>query len=82
MPRQARTTLYERGGYTSAPRFREASPWTTSSIWSRPSGCFSSSASTPCCCAGCDMILDLIYAAAALGLGIYMVAALVRPDKF
>jgi len=28
------------------------------------------------------MILDLIYAAAALGLGIYMVAALVRPDKF
>jgi hypothetical protein len=28
------------------------------------------------------MIVDLIYAAAALGVGVYMVAALVRPDKF
>jgi len=28
------------------------------------------------------MILDIVYAAAALGLAIYMVAALVRPDKF
>jgi K+-transporting ATPase KdpF subunit len=33
-------------------------------------------------CGGSDMILDLLYAAAALGLSIYMVAALVRPDKF
>jgi hypothetical protein len=29
-----------------------------------------------------SMIVALIYAAAALGVGIYMVAALVRPDKF
>jgi K+-transporting ATPase KdpF subunit len=36
----------------------------------------------PCFCGGSDMVLDLIYAAAALGLGVYMVAALVRPDKF
>ncbi|WP_371811099.1 potassium-transporting ATPase subunit F [Caulobacter sp. S45] len=28
------------------------------------------------------MILALVYAAAALGIGIYMVAALLRPDKF
>jgi len=28
------------------------------------------------------MIVDLIYAAAAVGVAIYMVAALVRPDKF
>jgi len=28
------------------------------------------------------MIVDLIYAAAALGIGVYMVAALLRPDKF
>jgi K+-transporting ATPase KdpF subunit len=39
-------------------------------------------AATPSCCGGSDMILDIIYAVAALGLGIYMVAALVRPDKF
>ncbi|MBV8684929.1 MAG: potassium-transporting ATPase subunit F [Caulobacteraceae bacterium] len=28
------------------------------------------------------MIVDLIYAVAAAGVAIYMVAALVRPDKF
>jgi len=28
------------------------------------------------------MVVALIYAAAALAIGIYMVAALVRPDKF
>jgi len=28
------------------------------------------------------MIIGLIYAAAALGVGGYMVAALLRPDKF
>jgi len=28
------------------------------------------------------MIVELIYAAAALVVGVYMVAALLRPDKF
>lgn len=28
------------------------------------------------------MILTLLYAAAAIGLGVYMVAALIRPDRF
>jgi len=28
------------------------------------------------------MIVALIYAAAAVGIGVYMVAALLRPDKF
>jgi len=28
------------------------------------------------------MIVSLLYAAAAIAVGIYMVAALVRPDKF
>ena len=28
------------------------------------------------------MIVGLIYAAAALGVAVYMVAALLRPDKF
>jgi len=28
------------------------------------------------------MIVALIYAAAAVGVGVYMVAALLRPDKF
>ena len=31
---------------------------------------------------GSDMIVGLIYAAAALGVAIYMVVALLRPDKF
>ena len=29
-----------------------------------------------------SVIIAFIYAAAALGIGIYMVAALLRPDKF
>jgi phage shock protein PspC (stress-responsive transcriptional regulator) len=29
-----------------------------------------------------SMIVSLIYAAAAVGIAVYMVAALVRPDKF
>jgi hypothetical protein len=32
--------------------------------------------------AGLTMIVGLIYAAAALGVAVYMVAALLRPDKF
>jgi K+-transporting ATPase KdpF subunit len=28
------------------------------------------------------MVVGLIYAAAALGIAVYMVAALLRPDKF
>jgi len=28
------------------------------------------------------MIVDILYAVGALGLAIYMVAALLRPDKF
>jgi hypothetical protein len=31
---------------------------------------------------GLTMIVDLIYATAALGVAVYMVAALLRPDKF
>jgi hypothetical protein len=33
------------------------------------------------CCGRSEMIA-LIYAITALGVGVYMVAALVRPDKF
>jgi hypothetical protein len=33
-------------------------------------------------CFGRFEMIALIYATAALGVGIYMVAALVRPDKF
>jgi hypothetical protein len=32
--------------------------------------------------AGLTMIVDLIYVIAALGVAVYMVAALLRPDKF
>jgi hypothetical protein len=32
--------------------------------------------------AGLTMIVGFIYAAAALGVAVYMVAALLRPDKF
>jgi hypothetical protein len=40
-------------------------------------------ACTPVFSGGCRaMIVDLIYAVAAVGVAIYMVAALVRPDKF
>jgi K+-transporting ATPase KdpF subunit len=28
------------------------------------------------------MLVSLLYGAAAIGLGVYMVAALLRPDKF
>jgi len=28
------------------------------------------------------MLVTLLYAAAAIGLAVYMVAALIRPDKF
>ncbi|MBE7220269.1 MAG: potassium-transporting ATPase subunit F [Caulobacteraceae bacterium] len=28
------------------------------------------------------MLLDFIYVAAAIGIGVYMVAALLRPDRF
>ncbi|MBR3189853.1 K(+)-transporting ATPase subunit F [Bosea sp. (in: a-proteobacteria)] len=42
-----------------------------------------SSAGTQRCCARSDaMGLTLLYAAAALGLAVYMVAALLRPDRF
>lgn len=35
------------------------------------------------CSARCEpMLLTLLYAAAAIGLGVYMVAALIRPDRF
>jgi len=32
--------------------------------------------------AALSVIVSLIYAAAAVGIGVYMIAALVRPDKF
>jgi hypothetical protein len=32
--------------------------------------------------AGLTMVVGLIYAVAALGIAVYMVAALLRPDKF
>ena len=33
-------------------------------------------------CGGSEMIVGLIYAAAALGIAIYMVVALLRPESF
>jgi hypothetical protein len=39
--------------------------------------------STPSACGGSDpVVVELIYAAAALVIAGYMVAALLRPDKF
>jgi K+-transporting ATPase KdpF subunit len=31
---------------------------------------------------GCEMLVSLIYAAAALGIAVYMVVALLRPETF
>jgi K+-transporting ATPase KdpF subunit len=36
----------------------------------------------PCCARSDAMIVTLLYGAAAIGLAIYMVAALLRPDRF
>ncbi|WP_205690124.1 K(+)-transporting ATPase subunit F [Caulobacter sp. SLTY] len=37
----------------------------------------------PRCCARSDaMWVTILYAAAAVGLAVYMVAALIRPDRF
>ena len=41
------------------------------------------SASMPPPCESCRaMLVNLIYAAAAIGVGVYMIAALLRPDRF
>ncbi len=34
------------------------------------------------CCGGSDVIVGLIYGAAALGVAVYMVVALLRPESF
>jgi hypothetical protein len=45
--------------------------------------CWARSGFTPPCCGGSDaMLIELIYGAAALVVAAYMVAALLRPDRF
>jgi K+-transporting ATPase KdpF subunit len=37
----------------------------------------------PRCCARSEtMLLNILYGAAAIGLAVYMVSALIRPDRF
>jgi hypothetical protein len=31
---------------------------------------------------GCDMLVDCLYAVGVVGVGLYMLAALVRPERF
>jgi hypothetical protein len=52
-------------------------------FWRLGSGRSSSWPPTPNCCDGRDaMIVGLIYGVAAIGVAIYMLVALVRPEKF
>ena len=71
-----------RASLAHSTAFEEGAPCSIFSISSWASGSWPCSASTPPRCGSSDMAEILIWGVGALVIGGYMVAALLRPEKF